>query len=182
METKLMKLLTILNNINVTWAVGGSYILSCYGLVRTVNDIDLLVDKTTAEEVEITLSKYAKKEETISKEPFLTEHFSNFNLDGTSIDVMGGFNIRHQEGIYDLTFDHLSITNYKKIRNVQVPLSSLEDWYILYSLIPGKQYKANLIERYWNVNGIENPSLLYRSMEKPLPIDLRLKLNQILNI
>lgn len=81
---------------------------------------------------------------------------------------MGGFGIQHIDGIYKLSFDKKSIVAYKKINGVDIPLCSLEDWYVLYWLIPNKQEKALLIENYLRANGLMYPHLLETALKQPL--------------
>ncbi|PAV30527.1 hypothetical protein CIL05_05345 [Virgibacillus profundi] len=169
MKSTLQKLASELNNHNILWGLGGSAMLYHYQITDVVNDIDILIDEQHAEEVESIISAISKKEEAIRKEPFATKHFQKYNYEDTSIDIMGGFQIYHEQGLYTLGFDQASITAIIVIDNIRVPFSSLEDWYILYSLIPGKQYKADLIEDYWKANSIQHPNLLKRALQKPLP-------------
>lgn len=169
MKSTIKKLAVELNKTNILWGLGGSSMLSHYQIIDVVNDIDILIDEQGAEEVESILSAIAKKEKAISKEPFATKHFQKYNDGNTSIDVMGCFQIHHEKGLYTMNFDQASITSKMLIDDIHVPLSSLEDWYILYSLIPGKQNKADLIDAYWKENGIRNPNLLKRALHNPLP-------------
>ncbi|OZU88928.1 hypothetical protein CIL03_07860 [Virgibacillus indicus] len=169
MKTTIKKLAIELNKSNILWGLGGSAMLSHYQKIDSVNDIDILIDEQDAEEVKSIFHKVAKKEKAISKEPFATKYFFKYKYGNNFIDVMGGFQIYHEKGLYTMDFDQDSITNYMYLDDISVPLSSLEDWYILYALIPGKQYKAELIEVYWKENGIRNPAIIKRALQKPLP-------------
>lgn len=169
MKSTLKKLANALNNHNIHWGLGGSAMLCHYQITNVVNDIDILIDEKDAIKVESILSAIAKKEEAISKEPFATKHFLKYKFEDTSIDIMGGFQIYHEKGLYTLDFDQTSITADINIDSIRVPLSSLEVWYILYSLIPGKLYKADLIESYWKANSIQHPHLIKKALQKPLP-------------
>ncbi|MET3697044.1 hypothetical protein SAMN05877753_101377 [Bacillus oleivorans] len=86
---------------------------------------------------------------------------------------MGGFAIQHQEGIYKLTFNEESIVDHKNINGVEIPLCSLEDWYVLYWLIPDKREKADLIENYLRNKGVKHPRLLEKALEQPLPFEVK---------
>lgn len=179
MKSALKKIAIELNKNNIRWALGGSFVLAHYHLVDVVNDIDILIAETDAQKAESIFSTFAVKGHATRKEPFATKQFHKYKYLNTSIDVMGGFQIYHEKGLYALDFDVSSITNELYIDDIQVPISSLEDWYILYALIPGKQYKADLIESHWRANGIQHPSLLKRAMIKSLPGHLKMKLESI---
>jgi hypothetical protein len=54
---------------------------------------------------------------------------------------------------------------------VEIPLSALEDWFVLYSLMPSpnKQAKAKQIKQHLLANPIEHPELLRRLIQLSLP-------------
>ena len=68
-------------------------------------------------------------------------------IDGVSIDLISVYRIRNERGMYEVPFDASSVAGYKQIEDVQVPLSSLEDWYVIYRQLPGKVGKPELIEQ-----------------------------------
>lgn len=51
---------------------------------------------------------------------------------------MSGFVVNHNTGIYNYIFDYDSITEFKVINGISIPLTSLEDWYVMYQLIPNR--------------------------------------------
>ncbi len=101
-----------------------------------------------------------------SKEPYLTKHFYHYQIENTEIDVMACFKIQHSHGIYELIFDENSVVTYETLNGVNIPLTSLEDWYVLYQLMPNRDEKVDLIEAYLIKNGIKNPDLLTRALEQ----------------
>ncbi|MFC4560162.1 hypothetical protein ACFO3D_18555 [Virgibacillus kekensis] len=170
-----------LNNKRITWSVGGSLLLKFHGLVDTPNDIDILVDEDHINSAKDTLSQIGKPEEAIHKEPFRTRFFSTYKIGSFNVDVMGGFAVKHDAGVYRLPFRKSSIVAYENINGVNIPLSSLEDWYILYWLIPGKQEKAALLENHFKINGINCPSLLEKALERPLPREIKDRAKKLLS-
>ncbi|PKR78468.1 hypothetical protein CEY16_01545 [Halalkalibacillus sediminis] len=170
-----------LNDKNITWGVGGSLLLSFYEIIDNPNDIDILVDERDAPKVNEIISSAGKKKEALSTAPFRTLYFSKFRLFDNDIDVMGGFAIQHEKGIYKIRMQKESIVDYKKINGIEVPLCSLEDWYILYWLIPNKKEKALLIERYLKTNGVENPELLRKGMEQSLPLIVKERIEKLIS-
>ena len=180
MNFTLEKIATELNKANILWGLGGSKLLDCYHLIESVNDIDILIVESDIKQAENIFSIIATEQKAISKEPFATKHFRTYTHARTSIDVMAGFQIHHPKGLYTMEFDRLSLTDSTYINDTYIPLSSLEDWYILYTLIPRKQYKADLIEAHWKKYGIQHPYLITRSLKKSLPSPLRTRLQTIL--
>lgn len=181
MNSTLRKITIELNKANILWGLGGSAMLGAYHLVDVVNDIDILIAEHDIKQAENILSAFAVKGMSITKEPFATKHFHTYTYNNTSIDVMAGFQIYHEAaGLYKLAFDRQTLTANMHIDDNFIPLSSLEDWYILYALIPGRNYKADLIETYWKAHGIQNPYLITRALKRSLPGPLRHKLEHLL--
>lgn len=60
------------------------------------------------------------------------------------------------------------------------PLASLEDWYLLYSLIPGKMERADGIEEYWKQSTRPDPERLRQVLERQLPGFLRKRVSQLI--
>lgn len=93
---------------------------------------------------------------------------------------MSGFAIEHDQGIYTFLLDeHATMESVRKDGRV-IPYTSLEDWYVLYQLIPNKGRKADLIESYWLTNGIDQPELLSRAANQPLPSEVRSRINRFI--
>ncbi|HBJ2609223.1 hypothetical protein [Clostridium botulinum] len=57
----------------------------------------------------------------------------------------------------------------------------MEDWYVIYQLIPNREAKVKVIESYLLLNGINNSFLLERALKRNLPIELREKIKKILS-
>ncbi|QGH35973.1 hypothetical protein GI584_18790 [Gracilibacillus salitolerans] len=170
-----------LKNKNIIWGVGGSLLLSFYKIIDKPNDIDILVDETNATKLNEIMSSIGKAKEALSSHPFRTMNFSKYRINGIDIDVMGGFAIQHDEGIYKISLQQESIVTHKKINGVDIPLCSLEDWYILYWLIPNKQEKALLIENFLRTNGIIYPQLLEKALKQSLPLEVKERVEKLLN-
>ncbi|MCW6074588.1 hypothetical protein LAV44_04540 [Clostridium sporogenes] len=61
-------------------------------------------------------------------------------------------------------FDYNSISEFKTINGVNISFTSLEDWCVIYQLIPNREGKVKVIESYLLLNGIKNPFLLERAL------------------
>ncbi|WLD93931.1 hypothetical protein [Alkalihalobacillus sp. AL-G] len=176
----LMQIAVELNRSEVLWGVGGSTLLSEYGLVGNPADLDLIIDYQNKDKALMILDRFAVRVDTKSKRPFKTACFEKYRLGETFIDVMADFAIGHEKGIYKMPFDSRSITKTIRIGEVPVPFTSLEDWYILYQLIPNKGDKTNLIELYWKEHGLGFPMILERALKHPLPDSIQKRCIHIL--
>lgn len=174
----LLKLAMLLNSENVLWAVGGSLVLNHYGLGAPANDIDLLVGLRDIENVEAILSGQGIKRHRDDNETYATCHFIEYTIDHTEIDVISGLRINHASGCYKYSFRKDSVDRLVKIGNVDIPIMALEDWYVLYQMIPGRELKADLIENYLRTHGIRRRDLLDRACQGELPDRVRLRIER----
>lgn len=170
------------NQTDNMWGVGGSLLLNFHHLIDKPNDIDILVDEKNTTQFNSIMFSMAESQEAKSLKPFKTAFFSKYRMDQVTIDIMGGFAIEHSEGVYTLPINQESIVEYKKVEGVRIPLCSLEDWYILYWLIPNKQPKAILLENHFLKYGVKHPQLLVKGLERPLPFELKQRIKKLLNI
>ncbi len=169
-----------INKKNINWGVGGSLLLYFHQLVKDPNDIDLLVSEKDALTLIKTLNELGSSREAYSMYPFCTTYFSTSIVNTNEIDVMGGFCIEHPLGEYKLLFDEMSVVDYITIDKSKIPLTALEDWFVLYQLMPNKHEKVTLLENYFLENGIKHPYLLEKAIQQPLPVDVRKKIEHLL--
>ena len=83
-------------------------------------------------------------------------------------------------GLFQFPFDELSISEFININGVMLPFTALEDWYVLYQLIPNRQVKVQMIEEYLKNHGVKKPLLLKRILETELPEEVRGKIENLL--
>lgn len=169
-----------LNNTGILWGVGASLVLNQYGLISYPNDIDILVDIKDIRKTDEILKNLGIKKPTEETSIYSTKYFYEYVVNDIDIDVMAGFAINYDKNIYEYSFDSESITDIKSINGVNIPFTSLEDWYILYQLIPNKENKVNMIEKYLLYNGIKNTFLINRALSKELPNIVREKVQLLL--
>jgi hypothetical protein len=163
---------------NITWGIGGSLLLYFHGITKKYNDIDILINEEDALKANSILSRIARRDEADTKAPFCTKYFYKYKTESISLDVIGGFGINHKEGTYWLDFNDSSVVS---IYEGRIPLSSLEDWYVLYQLIPGKDDKARLLEDYWRTRPVLHRKTLEGIMKRSIPKHIELKISKLLN-
>jgi hypothetical protein len=180
MKESLLKIAKILNEAEVTWGVGASLMLHSLGIVEEVNDIDIMVaikDKDKAVKV---LEKIANHIPTPQKDEYETRYFGTFEVDGTDLDVMSGFRIKHSDGVYEFPMDEQSVVKNEVIDGIRIPYTSLEDWLVAYMIMIKRESKVKLITDYFGEEGVAHPELLERALEQDLPEEIRKKINKYL--
>jgi hypothetical protein len=92
---------------------------------------------------------------------------------------MAGLAIKHTEGTYVLPFDDRSVAMTSTENGVTIPFTSLEDWYVLYQLIPGREAKVKLIEEHLQSCGIADLPVLDRALARELPPHVRARIERL---
>lgn len=180
MQKSLIKIAKVLNQAHVKWAVGASLMLHSLGLVEDVNDIDIVVALEDIDKVIEVLESIATHIPVPNKEEYVTRYFDSFNVDGVDMDVMAGFRIQHTEGIYEFLLDDASIVRRQTIEGIEIPYTSIEDWYVAYMLMLGREWKVSLIRDYLESEGVHHPALLKRTLDQPIPVNVKKKINTLL--
>ncbi|MBU1144967.1 MAG: hypothetical protein KJ971_03800 [Firmicutes bacterium] len=176
----LKKIAMILNAECVTWGLGGSTLLYHYGLVEKPRDLDIIIETKSVKQVERLLLLIGYKMTPLRNDVYSTEVFMEFVVDDVDVDIMAGFSISKGAFTYVYDFNASSVSNYMVIENEDVPLTSLEDWYILYQMMPDRSDKVQLIEKYFLENGIEHLHYLYEALLKPLPMEIKESVLQLI--
>lgn len=170
-----------LNDAKITWAVGASLLLNKFGFVDKPNDIDIFVSTEDIEKADKILKSIGEKKKWEKTSTYSTKYFYEYVINEFDVDVMSGFAVNHNHGVFRYIFDDNSISEFKLINGINIPFTSLEDWYVIYQLIPNREAKVEIIENHFLRNGIEKPTLLERSLEGCLPADVTLRIKNILN-
>ncbi|WP_246552210.1 nucleotidyltransferase family protein [Vallitalea pronyensis] len=169
-----------LNHEGVVWGVGASVLLHYHGLVEQPKDIDILVATNDIKKVDNLFKNIGIKSKPYKTTTYATEFFYEYIIKGFDVDVMAGLRIKCQDGVFSYGFDASSITDNIEINGITIPLTSLEDWYVIYQLIPNRQSKVMMIENHLLVHGIQNPTLLERLLRGYLPKEVREKIQWLM--
>lgn len=148
----LKKIAKLLNDENITWAVGASVMLNFYGIVRGPGDIDILIDLKDINKLDNILSEIGEKQERLPNEIYKTKYFYEYIIDGIEIDVMAGLCIYYDGRDHTFDFNEDSIGDVMEMDNIKIPLSKLSDWYNIYKLLPKREKKVTLIKEYMEKN------------------------------
>ena len=169
------------NEKRIMWGVGASILLNNYGLIDKPNDIDILVDLKDIEKADKVLKSIGKKIVCEKTDIYSTKYFYEYVVNNFDVDVMAGLSINYDNGIFKYIFDQSSISEIKVINGVNIPLTSLEDWYVIYQLIPNREIKVSMIENYILLNGIKKPYLLERALRGNLPNEVKDNIQTLLD-
>jgi hypothetical protein len=176
----LVEIARALNQAGAHWGVGASVLLYYCGLVDEPRDIDILTSEHDVETVAATVSRLGLEKSGEPGDLYSTSHFLEYVVNGTEVDVMAGLAINHTGGTYVLPFSDSSITMRRNVGGVTIPFTSLEDWYVLYQLIPGREEKVKLIEDSMLKSGIADPALLDRALACELPLHVRARIERLM--
>jgi hypothetical protein len=176
----LVEIARALNQAGAHWGVGASVLLYYCDLVNEPHDIDILTSEHDVETVAATLSGLGLEKPGEPGDLYSTSHFLQYAVNGTDVDVMAGLAIKHTNGTYVLPFDDGSVTMRRNMGGVTIPFTSLEDWYVLYQLIPGREEKVKLIEDHMLKSGIADPALLDRALACELPFHVRARIERLM--
>ncbi|MEA4912655.1 MAG: hypothetical protein VB092_08620 [Oscillospiraceae bacterium] len=169
-----------LNEADVTWSVGASLLLWRRGLVEDFHDIDLLVDEQDIASARAALDRVGILTNEQRSAPFTTEYFYEYTVRDTEVDVMARFGVAVDGRRFDFAFDARHIACFEDIGGARVPFGRLEDWYILYQLIPGREIKVRLIEDALTRPGALDRAALLCAVGDPLPDPIRLRAQALL--
>jgi DNA-3-methyladenine glycosylase I len=154
---------------NILFGVGGSAMLYRNELAEDFNDIDLIVALEDADKADGVLLSLGKMGEERSSGVFETKVFRSYEVDGVGVDMMAGLAIRHDEGVYRYDFRKDSVCDDWPVYGTMLPFSALEDWCVLYHLMPGKEKKAECIKTHFEAHGAGHHDLLARMLANGAP-------------
>lgn len=184
----LLKLAGLLNAGGVTWALGGSLLLQRHGLVTQARDIDLLVADEALPLVHEIFDQYALLIEKNSEGAEITsiapgtcrsEHFRTYLWEGVAIDVIAGFRIYTEEGVFALDLNGEMPLEEDLVEGVSLPYMVLEDWLFAYGLMVGRGEKFEAILHYLMDRGSRYPGRLREGLNQPLPRQLRERISSL---
>jgi hypothetical protein len=147
-------------------------VLKHYGLTDKVNDIDIIVESTDLDKAKKIMDKIAKPSNDIILSDQLESYLIQYKIGKTKIELMSDVKIKFGRGTYRMIFDEKSIQKKINIEGVTVPLLALEELYVMYQLLKGKEEKAYKIETHFKQKGLKDKDLLMRAISQELPLSV----------
>ncbi|NLG25640.1 MAG: hypothetical protein GX558_09815 [Clostridiales bacterium] len=158
-----------LNEAKVHWGVGASLMLYANGLVGAFSDVDIVVADGCEQLVERALAPYIEAGRPAGRDHAAASWFRRARVSGVDFDLMMGFMVRSGRCAFRYRFGERSITARCRVQGASIPLCSLEEWYVLYQLMPGCEASIHCIERHFLKNGVGHPELIERMLSQGVP-------------
>lgn len=166
----LLKVFEGLRKIDCTWAIGGSLMLSYFGLGVEPRDVDILIDAKDAKKIRGIMENIGKEISVPSKGNYRSKEFFRYNVDDIEFEFIGDFKIQWSNSeLYQFILDEKAIISGFIYGDIEVNLTTLEDWYVAYGVMMDPKERLPLIEEYFKRNGIQHRELLERSLRQRLP-------------
>ncbi len=144
----LEKIAKLLNDNNITFALGASCMLYFKNIVSEFNDIDIMILEEDANKVKELFLKIGDLNDKADNTGYKTKAFMEFVIEEIEIDVIAGFTITKENKDYYLPLNPEKIENIS-YKNTIIPLDNIEDWLYYYKLM-GRENKASLIKDFLN--------------------------------
>lgn len=182
-EKVLQKIARAFNGEGIVWGIGASLLLFSHNITDHYNDIDIVITKANIAAADRLLSAMGKKSEPAPTHVYATETFYEYDIDGVDVDVMCNFEIRSMDIIYRYDFNVNALAKEENLDGEAVYFTALEDWYVLYQLMPEREGKVKMIESFF----VEHPRMLSverieKILEKQLPEPVRRRTKQLVNL
>lgn len=175
MKNTILKIATKLNEGSITWALGGSLVLQHHDIVEVVHDIDILIAKADIVKAKAMLDQLGELKASTHKSIFQTTFFYEYIIDGIDVDILCEFKIENQ-GLYTYDFNALRITESEILDGIYIYYTSLEDWFVLYTLM-GRLDKIDTLKRYFTNTGLFKKTLFELALET-VPQDIKHDIQQ----
>jgi hypothetical protein len=121
------------------WAIGGSFLLQCYGIEPQARDLDLVCTLEHFERFKALLSQYAQAVPVTPHPSYCSLGFARFEKNGLMIELMAGIQVLTNNSLQQFQFLPERISWQQGL-----PLMALTDWQVLYQLFDRPQRVAQL--------------------------------------
>lgn len=156
---QLLTLTKLLNSNQINWALGGSTLLKLRGIDIMAHDIDIMIHESDFEKGCRLLADLYDECEVKESTIFKTKYYRKFNLNGIEIDCMCGMSVIISDTLFEYPFDYKEYNILYK--ETSIPLCYIEDWYVLYHVMPNRESKVKVIEEYFTKNSINKDRINY---------------------
>ncbi len=162
-----------LNEKGITWAVGASMMLYFYGLVDKPNDIDIMIDLQCIDDAKAVFDQIGQRYPWEKSDTYATKYFLEYQVNGVDVDVMSGMVISHGNHRYNHKFDKSNIGENIQVGGVDIPLMTIEEWYVLYQIIGDRDKKVDMLEKYLIDKKHIDSDRLQQMLQQDIPTDVR---------
>ena len=171
------------NSADILWGLGASAMLFLRGVAREYHDLDLMTAPESDGPATEILSKLCTETEIPFSPKYESDVFKKYEKNGVEIDLMSGFGIKTAGGIYRFVVDSPATEDCGTVLGQRIPLTTLEDWYIAYTLMGDPKNRVSSILEKLKEKEVSHPLLLRRALNTNLlPQELRDSVNELLKI
>lgn len=157
MINTILKVGKALNDSKIRWAIGGSVLLQANGFAVEPNDLDVIFESRDTEEALEVFESLGAKHASDPSYHYQSYSFTEMMVGSVEVDLMAGLKIIRDRTPYLYPFDASTPLDLREIGGLTVPFLTLDDWLVLYYLMPGKLWKAKLIADQFKKTGVTNP-------------------------
>ncbi|NCB28661.1 MAG: hypothetical protein EOM63_02715 [Clostridia bacterium] len=168
-EVVLCKVAEQLSAANILWALGGSMLLCKNGIVDHSDDIDLILAPEDAPRADAILSSLGKKYPRVPTPSYATQFFHRYDIDGVHLTIISGLTLHYKGFLYRYQFDRDAIVSMQPVGHVYVPCTALEDWWVLYQMMPDRAERFLALDKYMSSHGVRYPERFGKLRRQPLP-------------
>lgn len=160
--------LEILESENIVYGLGGSSMLYFHQLVLEPRDLDLVVKADGF----VRICEIFEKIGTVIFEEdsggYKTENFATIIYKEMEVDIMSGFKVVHEEGIFEFIFNPKELHK-ADLAGMTVYLTKLEDWLVAYSVFHDPKNRVPLIKEALIRKGKWDKNRLRQYMDGNIP-------------
>lgn len=136
--------ITVLNEEKIAYGLGGSSMLYFHQLVLEPRDLDVVVAVSDFQHLVDVFEKLGTVIYEEDSGDYRTEKFATIKFKSIEVDVMAGFKVEHDKGVFEFIFDPKKLHK-GKLKDLTVYLTKLEDWLVAYSVFNDPKNRVPLI-------------------------------------
>lgn len=153
----------------ILWALGGVTLLACSGIDIEAERLDLIIDSADIAKVDLLLSAWGEAHPRVPSPRYASRFYCRYTIEGADVHVMSGLVLRDKGFLYTYRFDRETIASMLPVENVYIPCTALEDWYILYQMMPWRETRVKALREYFLQNGVARPER-FAAMRRHQPL------------
>lgn len=181
-KSVLQRIATEFSNHELTWALGGPVLLGIQGVFDAVEPIGIMITSQGVKKADEILCDMGEKQPRIPASGYISQFFHVYIIDGVQFSLICGMAVRNKGYLFSYNFNKDAIVNMAKIGDVYVPCTSLEDWWILYQMIPHREDLFDIIDRYFHSNGMVYQNRFQIMKTQPLPPSILVRIQRLYSL
>ena len=164
-EKALKRLTEKLNAAQVTWAMGGGWLMEHLGVREGFHNFDVYAAPSHREKADKVLTRLGMRGTPVENDGVFE---CTYHFDGAEITLHCGLAPVWQGESYPVVLNEASVMRRDTILGVDVPLMYPEDWLVIYHLL-GRDAEAARLADWFRAHPAEHPERITLVTEKPLP-------------